>query len=103
MILVEFLHPKATMAHVGLIPTFLSSTDKRPAAEQFQDRYIGGWLPMEGFLLDPFSKALHYKEDPTMYPLAKIELGKETVLIYPHAWVVIQNRETEKWEVGRMD
>src|SRR5262249_45270439 len=82
-------------AKVGLIPSFLSEADARPAKEQFHDRYShgGGWNKLEGWKrLAPNSMkefAIKYPGDTWLYPSAQCQLRDETICIYPHAWVGI--------------
>lgn len=44
-------HPKMTPEMLGLIPSFLSESDPRPAREQFDENYQhgGGWRPLPNF------------------------------------------------------
>jgi len=89
--LVEFLHPRATPEHVGLIPSFLVESDPRPAHEQFHERYSygGGWFPMKGFKRNPQTNVLSYPGDPPLRPIARIKFRQELILIYEHAIVAI--------------
>jgi hypothetical protein len=102
--IVQFLHPKATKDHVGLIPSFLDEADPRPAAEQFNERYAfgGGWQPMEGFVREPRTNKLKYPGYPPLFPLALIPFRDEVILIYQFAWVMIIQPDNS-WVVARMD
>jgi hypothetical protein len=104
MIQVLFLHPRATMDHIGLIPNFLVEEDPRPASEQFDERYNfgGGWRPMSNFKMDPKTFVLKYPGDPTFAPIARIEFRKERIFIYEHAFVCIV-QEDGSFSVARMD
>lgn len=93
---------RQVFAAVGIIPVFLSETDPRPAREQFAERYIGGWMPIEGFAFHPDTLTLTYPGDPPMYAIAKATLREETILVFPHAWVLIL-QPNGTWEVSRMD
>jgi hypothetical protein len=101
---VLFLHPRATMDHIGLIPSFLVEADPRPAREQFDERYSfgGGWHPMANFKLDPKTFALKYPGDPAFKPIARIPFRKEQIYIYEHAFVCIV-QEDGSFEAARMD
>jgi hypothetical protein len=94
------LDPRATPDHVGFIPSFLDEADPRPAAEQFNENYIGGWRPQEGFKLRGLS--LKYPGDPAMLPLAFIHFRNEKIFIYPHAYVCIIQPDGA-FEACRMD
>lgn len=93
---------------LGFIPKFLSQSDPRPAAEQFNDAYAhgGGWDKFEGFTLgEGFS--LIYPGDPEIKPVAFGVLhpnteDQETIFVYPHAWVMIMHIKGH-FEVARMD
>lgn len=95
------LDPRATEDHMGFIPAFLSDADARTAQAQFADNYIGGWNPFPGFVLTADLR-LHYKDDPPMVALWLSKLRDETIVIYEHAWVMIQQADGA-FEVSRMD
>lgn len=88
---------------VGLIPSFLSENDPRPAAEQFNERYAhgGGWAPLRGWRLRA-DNSIQYPDDPSLSPVAMMWLHDETIFIYPHAWVCIVQADGT-YEVARMD
>jgi len=86
---------------LGLIPFFLDDQDPRPAREQFDSAYIGGWHPFEGFTMLPDGN-LSYPEDPPTQLLAETKLRNETIRFYHHSWVsIIQPDGT--FEIARMD
>src|SRR5882672_5677563 len=87
---------------LGYIPHFLVTEDTRPAKEQFNQHYIGGWHKFEGHTLNLKTMSLKYPGDPPLLPLAKAELGHEKVYVYPHAWVLIL-RPDGSFEVARLD
>ena len=78
------------IAALGYIPGFVSADDPRPAWEQFDERYIGGWNAMlpGKWRLDA-DNYLFYPGDPPMAPLAHAYLRDELILVYPHAFVCI--------------
>ena len=98
----ELLHPKMTLDHLGYLPSFVLSTDPRPAREQFNERYaFGGWQPFHGFRLAN-TNSLMYPGDPPMKPLAEAKLREELICFYPSSWVaIIQPDRT--FEVARLD
>ena len=101
--------PGMTVDHLGLIPTFLSEDDTRPAREQFDENYAhgGGWQPFTGFKLNVEDMVLTYPNDPPIKPLAGVTLhigrSAEHIYVYPHAWVLIMKDSDMSWEVCRMD
>lgn len=97
------LHPRCTPTHVGFIPTFLDLDDERPAAEQFQERYIyGGWRNQEGFTRGDVRYSLKYPGDPTLLPIATMQLRDETIMVYEHGYVAIWQKDGT-FEACRMD
>lgn len=96
------LHPRATLAHLGYIPSFLSENDPRPAREQIIDNYVGGWLSFKGFVLQSDGLTLKYPGDPALLPLWQAELRDETIVVYQHAWVMIKQKDGS-FEVARLD
>jgi hypothetical protein len=92
--------------YLGFIPGFLSLADPAPAKVQFHKNYRhgGGWLPFGAgqWHLDPRSLELRFPGDPPLEPVAAVDLRDETVVVYPHAIVMIlQNDGT--FEVARLD
>lgn len=87
--------------HVGTIPTFLDLDDPRPAAEQFEERYVfGGWCAQRGFTNN--GMILQYPEDPPLHPIAVMMLRDEMICIYPYAYVAIFQPDGS-FEACRMD
>jgi hypothetical protein len=96
------LHPKATPAHLGFIPSFLFENDPRPAKQQFNERYVSGWRPAPpNCKLDARNRLL-YPGDPPLKPYAIIEFRDETILIYEGDWVCILQPDGS-FEACRMD
>ncbi len=90
-----------TPEHLGLIPSFLDEDDPRPAREQFDAKYIGGWMPFPGFeMLE--GGDLKYPEDPVTICLAETKLRDETIRFYQSSWVSITQPDGS-FEVSRMD
>lgn len=86
----------------GLIPSFLNEEDKRPVKEQFAEHYISGWKHFDGFKFDEKNQTLSYHGDPPMKAIGIIWFHDETIILFPHAWVLILQKNG-KWEVCRMD
>lgn len=86
----------------GFIPSFLSERDPRKAREQFNEHYQSGWRPFKGFTLNKDTMALTYPDDPPMKPIDYFEFRDEIIYMYPHAWVLILQKDGA-WEVSRMD
>jgi hypothetical protein len=90
---------------LGRLPEIIRSTDPRPAREQVNERYGGGWDPMGGFTLRKTEKGyrLMYPGDPPMLGLAFIELplSREMVVLFESDWVVVV-QEGGSWEASRM-
>lgn len=87
----------------GFIPLFLDADDPRPAREQFNERYIGGWQPAPPALTFDFDTAtLNYPGDPPMTPISAMQFRTEMILLFPSSWVCIVQTDGS-WEVARMD
>jgi hypothetical protein len=95
------IDPRCQPDHIGLIPSFLDIDDPRPAREQFDEKYIGGWRPQPGFKLkDRYS--LCYPGDPPLKPLAALPFRDELILIYLYGYVAIFQPD-QSFEASRMD
>jgi hypothetical protein len=96
-------HPAANEGHLGLIPTFVSDEDPRPAREQFDQNYgfAGGWQPFAGFKMLGNGN-MKYPDDPPTRLLFEAKLREETIRVYESAWVAIIQPNGE-FEVCRMD
>lgn len=98
-----YLHPHGDQL-VGWIPEFLSLTSELSAREQININYRhgGGWQPLEGWRYNPTTKVLSYPGDPPLKPIAQATLRDELILVYPHAWVCIVQKNG-KYQVARLD
>jgi hypothetical protein len=97
------LDPRFHPDHVGFIPTFIDLEDPRPAAVQFQERYVyGGWRNQSGFEKGNVRYSLKYPGDPTLHPIAAMQLRDETIMVYPHGYVAIWQKDGS-FEACRMD
>lgn len=97
------LNNKAVMDHLGLIPSFLSEDDPRPAAEQIDSNYSfgGGWRPQPKFkLLD--DRRLEYPGDPDLTPLFMSQLRDEDIFVYEFGYTAIVQKDGS-FEVSRLD
>jgi len=87
----------------GFIPAFLHADDPRPAREQFNERYMGGWQHFGGPLeFDADALTLSYPGDPVMRPMSCMIFRDEVLLLFPSSWVVIVQQDGS-WEACRMD
>lgn len=99
----KLLHPRVTMAHLGLLPAFLSDISADGAAAQLHRHYSfgGGWSPVHGFTLREDNHLL-YPGDPPLRPIAETRLRDETVCVYEHSFVAVIQPD-RSFEVSRMD
>lgn len=99
----KMLHPNATMAHLGFLPSFLRGDDPAPAGKQLDAGYkfAGGWRPQKGFKLTE-DNSLHYPGDPPLRPVAEAKLRDETICFYDLAYVAVIQPD-RSFEVCRMD
>jgi len=86
---------------LGILPSFLSSIDPRPAAEQIAEKYCGGWDALKGFTRDAESLALGYAGDPPMLPVAVTTLRDERIYLYEYGWTCIVQPDGS-FEVARL-
>lgn len=111
MTIITFLHPAATLEHLGPIPHWLDENDARPAAKQLNDHYQhgGGWCPMTGFTMpDRTTGVLVFGSDDgeaadeTFRPWAAIMFNREMIFAYDYdIFSVLQ--PDGSFEVARMD
>lgn len=104
--IVSILRPRGEEL-VGIIPQFLSTSDPRPAAEQFNESYAhgGGWSPMSGWRHShqpDKGLTINYPGDPALRPVAVIALHDEKIWVYENAWVAIEQPDGSV-EISRMD
>lgn len=91
--------------HLGLLPSFLDENNPDDAKTQLHNNYThgGGWHPFKGFVAVPnIEYGIKYPGDPAYKPLAKAELREETIVLYPHAWVAVWQKDGT-FEISRMD
>ena len=86
----------------GIIPSFLDEADPRPAREQFNERYSGGWQHFPGGRFDPKRLTYNYPGDPPLEPVGDIVFRDEVILLYPYSIVLIVQPDGT-WETCRMD
>jgi len=84
----------------GYIPGFLNEADPRPAREQIDDHYKGGWVPMRGLRWG--GEALHYPGDPPFYPISMLIFRDEILLIFEASIVMILQSDGG-FECSRLD
>lgn len=93
MIEFEFLDPRMTYDHLGLVPDFFSEEDPQSAAEQLNQNYAhgGGYRPFgaDEWKLDRETLVLRYPGDPPLQPLAKAYLHDELLVFYLNAMLAI--------------
>lgn len=89
---------------LGYLPDIFIDGDPRPAAEQANERYLGGWHPQDGWSLKSENGVLvaRYPGDPPLRPLAITQLNDEVLLLYPHAYVCVMQPDGS-CQMARMD
>lgn len=99
----ELFRPDA-LDWLGYLPQIILHSDPRPVKEQVRERYAhgGGWHPFEGFVFSPEKLTIKYPGDPAYKALARTEVNEETVIVYPHAWVLVLQKDGS-YEISRMD
>lgn len=89
--------------YIGIIPQMLDIRDPRPAVVQLNGGYAygGGWHSFDGFTME-VNGDLSYPDDPITKCVAEAEFRNETIRVYEHAWVSIQ-QDDGTYTVARMD
>ena len=85
---------------LGFLPAFLNEEDPRPAGEQFNTNYVGGWNPIPAFTMKDYT--LQYPGDRPLIPIGYTTLRDEVILFYPYAFVAIKQHDGS-FEAARMD
>lgn len=103
MIDFKIIQPQATMELLGLLPSFFSESDPRPAKDQINERYAhgGGWHPMKKWKRTN-ETTLQYPGDRPIKPMAVGRLREERIFLYPYSWVMILQPNGD-FEVSRVD
>jgi hypothetical protein len=88
--------------NLGFLPNIIDDADPRPVKEQVNEKYAygGGWRPMSGFRRSGFK--LIYPGDPPMTPVAMTQIRDEMVILYPHDWLLVVQKDGS-FECSRMD
>ena len=84
----------------GIILSFLDHSDPRPAREQFDEQYVGGWHSIKGFSFN--TNQLTYPGDPPLRAISEVIFCDESIMIFPYAMVLILQPDGS-FEVSRMD
>jgi hypothetical protein len=96
----------SNMAAAGLLPSFFSEDDPRPAREQIAEAYDfgGGWQPLEGWTLDlSRHQAIgRYPEDPPFREVSRAQLRDETLILFQYAFLAIVQPDGS-FEIARVD
>lgn len=102
MVKITYIHPAATLEHLGLIPYMLNDKDAAPAKEQLHRGYAhgGGWRPFNKFKM--VDGCLVYPGDPPFQPIAEMKLRNERIVLFTSDWVAIIQPDGS-YEVARMD
>ena len=87
---------------LGFLPGFLDEDDPRPAKEQFNERYVSGWLPISGHTFDAETMELRYPGDPPLLPIAFGMFRGEIIMVFPYSIILILQGDMS-FEVSRMD
>ena len=85
------LTPEEIFDNVGLIPSFLSDSDDRPAMVQLEENYGFFAVKWEEITLRELDGALLYPGDPPLVPLAATVLRDELILVYECGFVAVTN------------
>lgn len=100
----NILDPRYGIDALGFLPDMLNTDNPASAREQLDVAYRhgGGWRPFKGFVLNKDTMGIKYPGDPVYHPIAETYLRDERIILYPHAWVMILQKD-ESYEISRMD
>lgn len=101
---INILHPRATLAHLGYIPSWLNEDAEGTAMEQLDRGYAwGGWQSFgKGVVkLNPDNSFI-YPGDPPQHPFAEIEFRDERIYMYQGSWVLVKQPDGS-FDMARMD
>lgn len=87
---------------VGALSDIFLDSDPRPAREQANERYIGGWFPTKGLTLRNDLLISKYKEDPPLRLVAWTMLRKEKLMLFEAEYVAVVQKDGS-YEIARMD
>ncbi len=101
-VMLELVHPLATVDMLGFLPTWLDPADPRGAVDQFDEHYkrYGGWHDVPGWELR--ADRLSYPGDPDRPLIAKMRLRDETVMFFQGAWTAVVQPDGS-YRVARLD
>jgi len=89
-------------------PQLLDESDPRPAADQINERYVGGWNSRMrfGVTCEPGTMTLRYTDDRagevTISPMSVMTFRHETLALFQSHYVVIMQPD-ESWDIARLD
>lgn len=100
----QLLHKNATPEHLGFLPQFLNENDPDDAQTQLNKNYAygGGFNEFEGFKVSDDLMTIRYPGDPPYHALAMTKLRDETIVMFPHAWVLVHKADGTN-AIARMD
>ena len=104
MIRFRLLHLRATPEMLGYLPGFIDPKDPDGAVAQLDKNYQhgGGWKSFSGFEMRKEDLSIKYPGDPAYPPLAQATLRDETIVMYPHGWVAVIQKDGS-FDIARMD
>lgn len=87
---------------LGFLPDMLDSFDPRPAREQFDEHYHGGYWNTPAECRIDREGVMYYPGDHPQRPLAGTRLREELILLYPAEFVAIVQPDGS-FVIQRMD
>jgi len=108
MTTIWYMRKNHSPEELGILPQFINELDTRDAVSQIDTAYSrgGGWMDFEGFTLkhhaDLLPSSITYPDDPPYFEIARAKLRDETILFFPHAWVVVVQLDGT-FRVARID
>lgn len=95
---------------LGFLPQMVHDNTDTDAVTQLHNAYLhgGGWRDFHGFEVfntdsdEPLDWYIQYPEDPPYYPIAWAAINDDIVVVYPHSWVAVFDKDGNM-RICRMD
>jgi len=91
---------------LGYLPDFIGEFNSEPIKDQIAANYAhgGGYSPYgkDKWIFDPVRKTLKYPGDPTLKPVAELQVRDELFIVYQYAVCAIVQKDGS-FDVVRMD
>ena len=91
---------------LGAIPAWVhGANDERSMVDMIHQNYShgGGWIPFDGFHVDPVSGDMTFDGDPDTVAIGIFRTEHEVLWFYPHSWITVKDIKTGEHRTARID